>query len=67
MSPKRNVPDCPIFGNSRDLTETVFPTYSDAMKYHLHKRQLIKLTSNKGSSVSDISELIVMKIKKCMD
>ena len=44
MPSKRNVPDCPIFGNSCDLTETVLPTYSDIMKCHLHKRQLIKLT-----------------------
>ena len=32
MSPKRNVSNCPIFGNSRDLSETVLPTYSDVMK-----------------------------------
>ena len=63
MSPKRNVSDCPIFGKSRDLAETVFPTCSDAMKCHLRKRQFIKLTSNKDSSVSEISELIVIKIK----
>ena len=40
MSPKHNVPDCPILGNSRDLTETVLPTYSDVMKCYLHQDNL---------------------------
>ena len=63
MSPKRNLPDCPILGNSRYLSKTVVPTYSDVMKCYLHKRQLIKLTTYKDSSVSESSEPIVMKIK----
>ena len=29
MSPKRNLPDYPIFGNSRDLSEAILLTYSD--------------------------------------
>ena len=40
MSPKRNVPNCSIFGNSRDLSETVLPKYSDVMKCYLHERHL---------------------------
>ena len=63
MSTKRNLSDCPIFGKSRDLIKTVVPTYSDVMKCYLHNRQLIKLTTNKDPSVSEISESIVMKIK----
>ena len=63
MFTKRNFPDCPIFGNSRDLSKTVLPTYSDVMKCYLHERQLIKLRTNKDPSVSEISEPIVMKIK----
>ena len=58
MSPKRNLPDYPIFGNSRELSETVLPTYSDVVKCYLHERQLIKLTTNKDPSVSEISEPI---------
>ena len=63
MSTKRNLSDCPIFGNSRDLIKTVVPTYLDVMKCYLHNRQLIKLTTYKDPSVSEISEPIVMKIK----
>ena len=37
MSTKRNFPDCLIFGNLRDLSKTVVPTYSDVMKCYLHK------------------------------
>ena len=59
MSPKRNVPDHPIFGNSRDLSETVLPTYLDVIKCYLPERQLIKiLSTNKDPSVSEISEPI---------
>ena len=63
MSTKRNLPDCHIFGNSRDLSKTVLPTYSDVMKWYLHERQLIKLTTNKDPSVSEVSEPTVKKIK----
>ena len=63
MSTKRNLPDCRIFGNSRDLSKTVLPTYSDVMKWYLHERQLIKLTTNKDPSVSEVSEPTVKKIK----
>ena len=63
MSTKRNLPDCPIFRDSRDLSKTVVPTYVDAMKCYLHKRQIIKMTSYKDPSVSKISKVIVMKIK----
>ena len=58
MSPKRNLPDYPIFGNSRDLSETILPTYLDVIKCFLHERQLIKLTTNKDPSVSEISKPI---------
>ena len=58
MCPKRNLPVYPIFGNSRDLSETILPTYSDVMKCYLHERQLIKLTTNKDPLVSEISEPI---------
>ena len=58
MSPKRNLPNYPIFGNSRDLSETILPTYSDVMQCYLHERQLIKLTTNKDPFVSEISEPI---------
>ena len=37
MPTKRNFPDCFIFGNLRNLSKTVVPTYSDVMKYYLHK------------------------------
>ena len=60
---KRDVPDRPIIGNSRDLSERVLPTRSDEMKCYLHERHTIKLTTNKDPSVSEISEPIVMKIK----
>ena len=63
MSTKCNLLDCPIFGNSRDLSKTVLPTYSDVMKCYLHERQLIKLTTYKDPSVSEVSEPIVKKIK----
>ena len=63
MSTKRNLLNCPIFKNSRDLSKTVLPTYSYVTKCYLHERQLIKLTTNKDPSVSEISEPIVMKIK----
>ena len=63
MSTKRNLPDCPIFGNSRDLSKTVLPTYPDVIKCYLHERQLIKLATNKDPSMSEISEPVVMKIK----
>ena len=63
MSIKRNLSDYPIFGNSRDLSKTVLPTYSDVIKCYLHERQLIKLTTNKDPSVSKISKPIVMKIE----
>ena len=52
MSTKRNLPDCLIFGKSRDLSETVVPTYSDVTKCYLHERQLIKLTTYKDPSLS---------------
>ena len=58
MFPKRNLPDYPIFGNSRDLTETILPTYSDVIKCYLHERQLNKLTTNKDPLVNKISEPI---------
>ena len=58
MSPKRNLPDYPIFGNSRDLSETILPTYLDVIKCFLHERQLIKLKTNKDPSVSEISKPI---------
>ena len=61
MSPKRNVPDCPIFGNSHNLNERIFPTYFHVIKCYLHERQLIKLTTNKDPSESEISQLIVIK------
>ena len=63
MSLKRNLPDCPIFRNSPGLSKTVLPTYSDVIMCYLHERQLIKLTTNKDSSVSEIFQPIVMKIK----
>ena len=63
MSPKRNVPDCPIFGNSHNLSETVLPTYFHVIKCYLHESQFIKLTTNKDPSVGKISELNVIKIK----
>ena len=33
------------------------------MKWYLHERQLIKLTTNKDPSVSEVFELTVKKIK----
>ena len=53
MYSKHNVSDCPISGNSRDLSERVLPTYSDVMKCYLDERQIIKLTTNEDPLLND--------------
>ena len=63
MTSMINVHDCPIFGKSSDLSERKLPTYSDVMKCYLHERQIMKLCSNKDPSISEISELVVKKMK----
>ena len=63
MTSKGNVSDCLIIGSCINLSERMLPTYSDVMKCYLHERQIMKLCSNKDPSISEISELVVKKMK----
>lgn len=59
---ERHITDCPIFGNSSELSEKVLPVYSDVMKFYLHERIVLKQKSKKDPSVSEISKGVVNKI-----
>ena len=63
MTSMHTVSDCPIFGNSSDLSEKVLPTYSEEMKCYMQEKQIMKLCSNKDPSMREILELVVKKIK----
>lgn len=58
---KRHIADCPIFGNSSELSEKVLPVYSDVMKFYLHERKVLKQKSKKDPSVSEISKVVCGK------
>ncbi|KAL4132835.1 hypothetical protein QTP88_009924 [Uroleucon formosanum] len=56
---------CPIFGDTRDLSNLVLPTYEDVMKFYLQARNQLKQNSNeKDPTVKIISEIVVTDVEK---
>jgi len=56
---------CPIFGDTRVLSNLVLPTYADVMKFYLQVRNQLKQNSNgKDPTVKIISEIVVTDVEK---
>jgi len=59
---KRHKNDCPIFGNSSDLSERVLPTYLEVMKCYLFERNTLKQKSKKDPAVGELSKIVIDKV-----
>ncbi|XP_050527619.1 uncharacterized protein LOC126897791 [Daktulosphaira vitifoliae] len=60
----RNKSKCLIFGDAKELSNNVLPTYEDVMQYYLYvKHQLKPDITSKEPSVSSIAEIVATNIE----
>lgn len=61
----RKMTNCPVFGEPKELSEIVLPTYEGVMKYYLLvKHQLKPTAATKEPTVGDISEVVSVNIER---
>ena len=61
----RNKLKCLIFGDAKELSNNVLPTFEDVMQYYLFvKHKLKPETTSKEPSVSSIAEIIAVDLEK---